>query len=239
MNNYNITFSNLKQISDYLNKGYDDKFIDYLNNFRGDNIYEKFKNILTIWEHDVAYTLTFGIDSKNTKIQLSYILSQFKDISDDIHIEKDGVKIILGIPDLFEVGSIVPIYTVLKHLEFSGVKVDLTKLSFSERCEVIDKLPASLYVSILDTILKNKSKYLTMDMEFLKDFRVNFLSNNPYMFLRGLFSNFDEYYFRDIIFHLSKRIDGNLLMNSTPLEIQYYIEKYSEEMKAGNNNLAI
>ena len=239
MNNYNRTFSDFKRVSDYINIGYEDKIVEYLNSFDGDNIHEKFKNILAIWEKDVSYTLSFNVKDVPTKVQLSYILTQFRDISDAITFTHENMEMTIGIPDQFEIGSIVPIYTVLHQIKFSGITVDLTKLLIEEKTKIIDNLPASIYVAILDVIMKEKNKYLSVDMEFLKDFKINFMSNSAYMFLKGLFSNFDDYYFMDVIFHLSKRIDGSLLMNSTPLEIQYYIERYSKEMESGNGNLAI
>jgi hypothetical protein len=73
----------------------------------------------------------------------------------------------------------------------------------------------------------------------LSNFKFNFLTNEPYLFLKGLFTNFGEEYFRDVIFHLSKRIGGDLLMMSTPSEIEYYIQKYSEEMKNQNDGLTL
>jgi hypothetical protein len=70
-------------------------------------------------------------------------------------------------------------------------------------------------------------------------FRFNFLTKEPYVFLRGLINNFGDDYYKDIIYLLSKKIDGEILLNSTPLEIEYYIEKYSDEVESQNNRLQI
>ena len=39
-------------------------FINYLNNFKGDNVYEKFTNILKNWEKNISYTINFRIKEK-------------------------------------------------------------------------------------------------------------------------------------------------------------------------------
>ena len=43
----------------------EDFFMDYLNKFKGDNIHEKFVNILKNWEKYVSYTINFNIKEKN------------------------------------------------------------------------------------------------------------------------------------------------------------------------------
>jgi hypothetical protein len=112
-------------------------------------------------------------------------------------------------------------------------------LCIQERKSIIDSLPAKVYNTILREILKNKSKIVGFDNSALSDFKFNFLTNDPYFFLKGLFGNFGEDYFRDVIFHLSKRVGGDILMSSTPSDIEYYIQKYSEEMKTQNDGLQI
>jgi hypothetical protein len=239
MNNYNILFKDLKYISNCLDKGYDNKFLDYINSFEGYNIFEKFKNILTCWEIDVSPTINFNFDDKITKIQLSYIISQFIDISEDIKIIEDDIIIIIGIPDNFQSNELIPIYNILKYIEISGISINISNLSIYDRTEVINNLPPKIYNIIFDNVIKEYSKIFKIDNPLLKDFKLNFLSNDVYKFLKSMFLNFDDYYFKDIIYHLSKKIDGQLLMNSTPIEIQYYIEKYSTETETTNNNLNI
>lgn len=229
MNNYKITFSDLKRISESFTVGYDDIFIEYLNSFRGKDIYEKFKTILKAWDNDVSYTLNFNIKDTPTKIQLSYINSQFQELSEDVYITEGNVKIIIGIPTQFEFTETIPIYNILKYIDISGISINLTDLSFHDKRAIIDKLPGNVFNIILKNIEKEKEKTFKVDNPMLENFKINFLSADPLTFLKGLFSNFDEYYFRDVIFVLSKRIDGNILLQSTPLEIEYYVEKMSND----------
>ncbi len=235
MNRYKIQFSELKAVSDALQKGYDDIFVDYINSFRGNDIYDKFKNLLKSWEHDVSYTLNFNVKDTPTKIQLSYINSQFRPLSENIIIKEDDLEIIIGIPSQFEISNSVPVYNILKYINISGISINLSDLSFQDKKRVIDKLPANVYNIIIHNIEKIKDRTFTVDNIILENFKINFLSSDPYQFLRGLFLNFDEYYFRDVIFYLSKRIGGELLLQSTPLEIEYYVEKISKDGETGEN----
>lgn len=237
MNNYKIIFSDLKRNSEFLNKGYENEFVEYVNSFKGDNIFEKFKNILKCWENDVSYTLSFNVNDNPTKISLSYILSEFEDLNGDVVFEVDDITLTYGIPSKYQNEEIIPIYNMVKNIKFSGIYVDLEKLDDNERRKIINSLPAKTFNGIFNKIIADNCNIFKLSNEYLKNFRLNFLSNDSYMFLKGLFSNFDESYFRDVIFHLSKKIDGNILMNSTPLEIEYYSEMYAKELDSENKGL--
>jgi len=238
MNNSDILFKNLKEISSATQKGNDKVLIDYLNTFKGDNIYEKFKNILSVWGIDVSYTLNINLGDKSTKIQLDYIVSEMpENLGKEVIIEVDNVKLVLDIPKTFDTLSIdiIPIYSIIQDIYYNNIKLIIN--SVHEKSLIIDNLPARIYTEVLHSIINNKENILTFSNPVLERFKFNFLTNEPFLFLKGLFNNFDELYFRDIIFHLSKRIDGNILLGSTPMEIEYYIEKLSEEMKNQNESL--
>lgn len=237
-----ITFKDLKNISQSILKNNDKVLIDYLNSFEGCNIFEKFKNILINWEQDVSQSLNLNFNDKSTKIALSYLISEIaSDIGSELKINEENLEIIIDIPKSFDiiVQETIPIYSLIQYIGISGISIDLTNLSTRSRKDIIDNLPAKVYNIILKEIISNKSKMIGFNNPILSNFKFNFLTNEPYLFLKGLFTNFGEEYFRDVIFHLSKRIGGDLLMMSTPSEIEYYIQKYSEEMKNQNDGLTL
>jgi len=237
-----ITFKDLKNISQSILKNNDKVLIDYLNSFEGCNIFEKFKNILINWEQDVSQSLNLNFNDKSTKIALSYLISEIaSDIGSQLKINEENLEIIIDIPKSFDiiVQETIPIYSLIQYICISGISIDLTDLSTQSRKDIIDNLPAKVYNIILKEIISNKSKIIGFNNPILSNFKFNFLTNEPYLFLKGLFTNFGEEYFRDVIFHLSKRIGGDLLMMSTPSEIEYYIQKYSEEMKNQNDGLTL
>lgn len=55
------------------------------------------------------------------------------------------------------------------------------------------------------------------------------MGNAPFNLLKGLCHPYGEDYYRDIIYHLSSKIDGNILLNSTMRDIDYYVDKLNTE----------
>lgn len=227
-----ITFSDIKLISESLQRGQNKAFIDYLNSFEGKDIYKKFINILKLWETDVTYTLSFNISEvsdRPTKIQLAYIISQLQELSENIKIVSDNVELVIGIPSEFELTEGFPIYSILKYINISGIFINLSDLPFHDRKNIIDSLPANIYNIIINNISPLKDFVFGVDHPALQHFKLNFLSNDPMMFIKGLFESFDEMYFREVIYYLSRKIDGSILLASTPQDIEYYIDKMSRE----------
>jgi len=245
MSNYKsnkITFGDLKKISDSIHRNSDNVLVEYLNNFDGDNVFEKFRNVLISWNYDVSNTLNINFDDKQTKIALSYIILETPTkLEGEIIVEEDFMKIGLDIPKKFDtlVQETLPIYSLIQYINISDKFLNLIDIDVHEKKAIIDILPGKVYNSILQALLENKSKIVGFNNPVLEKFKFNFLTNDPYYFLKNLFDNFGEDYYKDVIFHLSKRIDPYILMDSTPLEIEYYIQKYSEEMKTENDGLTI
>lgn len=232
MNNYKITFSNLRDITDSLEKDRIDIFIDYINSFKGDNILEKFKSFLTSWKDDVNPYLTFRVDSEKKNIPISYLLKECLDISSPTIIEFEGTTHELGIPDVFyESTDVIPIYTILKKSTLNPRQyINWNTLSLKERQTNIDMFPPLLFNEILSTIWKDSSKILKWNHPSLSTFSLNFYTNEPLNFIKSMFLPYDAFYFRDIVYHLSGKIGPNL-QNSTLQDIEYYLKKMSAEME--------
>jgi hypothetical protein len=231
-----ITFSNLKEISENLEKGNNQFLVDYLNKFEGYNIYDKFKNIIKSWEADVSYQIPLNLGEKDVKIQLQYIIDNIPTIENEYDICSDEFKSTIQIPRLFSFGDdIIPIYEIIKNVEILGIYLNLDEHENGDKVKIIDSLPPSFYNLITGNVTKCGA-VLTFDGEILSKFRLNFMTNDPFIFLKSLFLPYGKDYFREIIFHLSKRVDGNILMDSTIQDIDFFIEKYNEEMKDSQNN---
>lgn len=244
MNRYKISFWDLKEISDSLRRNDDELFLDYLNSFKGWNVFEKFKNILIAWMNDVDYSLNFNIDGKLVKVQLSYLLSELEtNYSVESLITRDGVSVFFRIPEKFSFNKeIIPIYNMVSKVtceQMPQFEVECDKLSQTDRKTIVDNLPAGMYNDILNFVIKNKHCIIKFSNPFLKDFKLNLMTNDCFLFLKGMFSNYDELYFQDVIFQLSKRLSGDLLQKSTPLEIKYYVEQLAKEVQHQNDHLKI
>ena len=224
-----IKFKDLKNISE----NGDDYFVDYLNQFEGEDIYEKFKNILIAWERDVSYDISFNIEGKDIKVGLFYLIGELENYDkESFWVENDEMSASINVPkkfsknqDIFRVGDF------MERLKYLNFDMDLTKMEESQKEKIIESLPASMYNFFIENILKNESKTIKLSNPALKTMNINFLGDSPFQMLKGLFRPYNNDYYRDIIYHLSRKIDGKILMNSTMMDIEYYIEKLNQESK--------
>jgi hypothetical protein len=224
-----ITFQNLKDISDTLSKDDEQFLVDYLNRFDGKNIHEKFLNILKTWEEDVSHTISFSNDEKNMKVNISYVIESFKDVErEDIVLEKD-FQITLGIPDKFTNKGVFDLSKTIKNIKYGSSQIKLNDMNDEDRDHFVENLPANVFNTIAKEVLSNQKYTAGFDNDNLKHLKINFLNNSAYMFLKGLFNPYKKDYFLDIIYYLSRKIDGNILLNSTITDIEYYIDKMNIE----------
>ncbi len=236
-----ITFKDLMDISESFEVGNEDFFIDFINKFKGDNVFLKFKNILTAWERDVSYTISMGSQEKSFSLQLSYFISELDNIDTTPMIMKlydDQITLEMGIPDKFHTpDDLVPVYNIVKEI-YVGDNKTLQKysdLSENDKKTVIDRLPGETFNKILKKALNSDGKILKFKNPTLKDMKLNFLGEDPYYFLKNLFSPYSRDYYRNIIYYLANKITGNILLNSTMMDIEYYVNKMEEENKQNSN----
>jgi len=220
-----IKFKDLKEISE----NGDDYLIDYLNQFSGDNIYEKLLSVLTCWERDVSYEMGFNVKEKNVKVSLSYFIKEFENWDKEpLIIKTDNLEFELDVPHMFKKDyDIFSISETIRKVKYGESVLDFVNVG--DKASLIEQLPASTYNTLINAILKNKSKTIFFINSSLKNININFMGNAPFNLLKGLCHPYGEDYYRDIIYHLSSKIDGNILLNSTMRDIDYYVDKLNTE----------
>jgi hypothetical protein len=102
---------------------------------------------------------------------------------------------------------------------------------------IIDKLPAKVFSNILEVLAKDKTKVFKFENKALENIKLNFYTNDSFLFLKSLFGNYSKEYFQDVIFFISKRISADILMNSDVKDVNFYIKKYSDEIESQQKNL--
>jgi hypothetical protein len=236
-----ITFKDLQTITEQLVKGNDSFFLEYINSFGGDTTYDKFMNILNCWNIDVSPTMNFNRDGKDIKMNVSYIMDQLKttDINEPMFVSFDPYKVELSIPKKFKISDVIPIYDIIRTISIHNTVINIDKLKEEDKQIILDSLPPKLYNVIIKHISEYKDKILSFDDLLFADIKLNFLTVDSVVFLRRLFSSYGEDYFRDVIYHLSEKIDGNVLMNSTLQDIDYYTKKLTSEIETKNNHLKL
>ena len=236
MSNSEITFGQVKKLC-YSNEVDGEYFTQYINSFVGENIYEKFKTILGIWSNDVSPTLDLSLD-RTTQLRINYLLSEFPEIlGEPIIVEKDHIRGVIDIPKTFTHNTeIFPIYEILHQIETFDININLLDLDSYNKHRVIDRLPPNFYNDVVNVIMVNDSKVLKFSNPSLKNLKLNFLTNDPYMFLRELFGKYSKEYFRNVIYTLSKNMNGDLLLNSTLADVEYYVQRFNEDISAQENS---
>lgn len=213
----------------------EDFFIDYLNKFKGDNIHQKFVNILKNWEKNVSYSINFRINDKNLKISLDYIIKELDDYVDQpTWFEYSNIKVLFDIPSKFVKDlNILAVSNFISKIEYGNFVINFSELGEKEKEEMLEKFPAEIYNKMIQFLIKSNNKKIILQNSALDNMEINFLTSLPYEMIKGLFFSYDMDYFRDIIYYLSKKIDGSILMDSTIMDIEYYIDK----MKTDNSNI--
>jgi hypothetical protein len=227
-----IKFKHLKRIHDD-----EDYLLKYLNDFEGKNVFEKFRNILISWERDVSYNISLQTDDKNAKIQLQYIIDQLNEEYDNeiFYISSDNMLLECDVPSQFSKNhNIFSIENFIKKIKFLNTTINYEELTESEKIDIITNLPINLFSKFKKDVTSRTNKTINFNNSILKNMSINFLTNAPYDMLKGLFSPFQKDYFRDVVYHLSKKIDGNILINSTIQDIDYYIDKMNEDNKSNS-----
>lgn len=234
-----LTFFQIKQASEWIETGDLSKFCDFLNSFEGSNVYHKFKNIIKKWDYHVNDFLNFNIEGNQVKVPLYYFLNELSDELDGIKsYSDDNLYFEFQIPEKFRISEDnILLYDIIKKVSISEMELDFTNLNYDDRKLIIDKLPAKMFSKIIDKIIKDNSKIFKLSSESLSKFSINFYTNAPYIFLKGLFSNYSKEYFQDVMFYLSKRIGGEIIMSSDMKDVEFYIRKYNEELESQKNNL--
>jgi hypothetical protein len=234
-----LSFEKIKEISEWLDTNQEIKFCHFLNSFDGENVYQKFKNILIKWEYHVNDFLTFTIDGSQIKIPMYYILQE---LTDDIETPKVFVNNIfsfeLQVPKTFQMGvDHIPIYDLISSISIEDVHLDFKNLDRENKQSIIDKLPANLFSKVLEGLINDSSKIFKLNNESLSKFKINFYTNDPMLFLKNLFSNYSKEYFQDIIFYLSKRMSCDAILYSDIKDIDFYVKKYNEETEQQKNTM--
>lgn len=216
----------------------EDFFISYLNNFKGENIQEKFVNILKDWEKNVSYSINFRVNDKNLKISLVYIIKELENFyNQPSWFEHSNIKVLFDIPSKFvKDQSILMVSNFINKMEYGNFVINFAELDEKDKEEMLEKLPAEFYNKMIQFLIKNNNKKIILQNSSLDNMEINFLTSLPYEMIKGLFFSYDMDYFRDIIYYLSKKIDGAILMNSTIMDIEYYIEKIKGDNSGIDNS---
>lgn len=219
------TFKELKYLSELIEMGKDDELCNVLNTLPGKSNIEKFISFLKDWEYRISYDIPLTVGGVKTNIPISTFLKAIPSPS-TVNVEYKNLVFTLGVCKEFYTGAFDVTKNIIKIESEDGLydSGDFTIIS-----QILD---ATTYNTFLKSITALKNTALVFDNERLKDFSLNFLNNDSFLFIKRMLGMFSKVYFQDVLFQLSNRIPAEIIYQSDIKDIEYYIQKYTEEGEA-------
>lgn len=242
-----IAFEQVMDISYILSDGKDSDLIDYLEaffNIESLSVVDKFYIILKAREMFINDTISVTAgNNTHTKINLSILLDNLTDLPNfATTIDCNGITFDLDIPNKFVIGNNNLEYcdNVIKSIKIRDIEVKYNLLPDNEKNNILEQLPPSIFRYIkeylrsldLTLVLFNGRQSLNLD-----PIVVNFISQDPVLIIKALYSEYDVNACRDIVFYLSQKIGESILLRSTMLDITGFINEISSrnQQSRGSN----
>tara|TARA_R110000803_G_scaffold194646_3_gene257768 strand:+ start:58 stop:849 length:792 start_codon:yes stop_codon:yes gene_type:complete len=240
-----ITFKDIFKLARAYDVDDDEQVINYLcklYNIEHLNCIDKFFVICKVCELHITHTLHMsGEGGTSVDLDLNTILNNLNDVVSQFKkCNVNGVEINMDIPKCFFTPNDKDLFTaVIDSIIVEDVKIDFQKLTKEDKLDVMSSLPAAVFNTI--------KKYLTeLDLTVtlfeghvnrgISKIDINFLGFDPLYLIRSLYSEFPLITCREVIYYLSRKINSETLLNSTPVDIKYYLEEHGRENKENSNN---
>lgn len=242
-----IRFANMFDIARIILEEDDRGLLNYFEDFfkmRHLNVVDKFYVLLKAREMFIDDCISINIGEGNVNIQIRSILNNLKDLPDCRKtFTKDGVKLILDAPHSFTLSNVSNIFEAfIDTIICLGDKVKYRELNSHDQMAVLKALPSNIFNNIRDYYDMCKLSVVLFEGNSSLDIapqEINFLGTDPFAFIKSLYGDYDVYSCRDILFHLSKRMSGEIVLQSTPNDIKFYLDELSKESKSSSGNNAM
>jgi hypothetical protein len=202
------------------------------------NIVDKLFVVLKVREFFIDDNIALSLDGKVKNLLISSVVDKFKDIPNIEQYIKytDSLSTVIGVDvptAIITPEAISDIYLqVIKYIEFSSKRYNIS--TDEDLTGISNFLGASLMTDIINFIkVSNCVLYIYEDKN--TSINVNFLSSDPWLFIKAILSDYDYIGCREILFRLSKRIGSETILDSTPKDIKFFIEEYQAENKSSNS----
>ena len=193
-------------------------------------------------------TLSLTINSKSINLDFETFYECLEDyiISPKYITCNNGLVVKLNVPhDLFltdNMENIIP--SIIEEISLENDVIKFQEQNLNDKNQILANIPP-----INNNDLKDYIKEINKDIVLysgntkneIGPIIVNLISSNVMDFIRMIFESYSFDGLRHILYHLSKKIDNNIILNSTPFEMDFYLNLYQEELKqkesSGNLNI--
>lgn len=175
----------------------------------------------------------------NVSIPVYTLIEALESIDDFTHtVSVDNIKICLDIPHvLFNSNTVLTdIQSIIKTIDVDEMSINFSQLDQDSQDKILTTLPSSVFAEIKKYLTSNTMAVtLFKGSSSLPDpIKINLFTNDVFNFIKYVLSEYTVDNCREIIYHISRRVDSTMLMNSTMLDIKFYLKEYTAENKAGD-----
>jgi hypothetical protein len=242
-----ITFEHMISIARLIYDNNDDGLVDYIEdilNLKGLNSVDKLFVILKAREFFIGEELTLSSSSSQVAIPVYRLIEALTSVEDYSKlIVIDGIKIVVDTPaDMIVTNSIVSdIQTVIKTIEVGGQVIHFSKLDVESKDKILSLLPPSVFSEIKNYLLHDVGHIVLFDgtQSLNEKIVLNLFTSDVFNFAKLLFSEYSIDSYREIIFHLSRRIIADTLFKSTLKDVKFYLKELANENKSGDASNSI
>lgn len=239
-----ITFEHVMTVSRLIYDNNDEGLVEYIEdilNLKGLNSVDKLFVILKAREFFIGDELTLSSSSSQVAIPVYRLIEALTSVDSYSKLIVVGdIKIVVDTPmDMIVNKSIVSdIQTVIKTIEVDGQVIHFSKLDESAKDKILSLLPPSVFSEIKNYLMNDIKPIILFDgTQSLKEkIALNLFTADVFNFTKLLFSDYNIDSYREIIFHLSRRISADTLFKSTLLDVKFYLKELSNENKSNDTS---
>ena len=240
-----ITFKDIFKLARAYDIDDDVQAVSYLcklYNIEHLNCIDKFFIICKVCEFHITHTLHMSGDGgASVDLDLKTLLNNLYDVASQFKkCNVDGIEINMDIPKCFFTQDNKDLFTaVIDSIIVEDVEICFHELTDEDKSSVMASLPAAVfntikkYLSELDLTVTVFDGY---EKRGISKIDINFLGFDPLYLIRSLYSEFPLITCREVIYYLSRKINSETLLNSTPVDIKFYLEEHGRENKENSNN---
>jgi len=239
-----IYFSQIFEISRLIDNNDDVGFITYIEDHFGISslcVIDKFFVLLKARELYIDETLSLVVENNNLKLPLKSLSDKLYDIGNYEQVIVDNnIKIKIDVPHNFLFSGNLSLYdNIIKQIQIDSTIINFNELKRGDQHHVLTSLPSSVFKHLkafVNNINVEVILYEGKSSINIKRLSVNFLTMDPFLLIKSLYSDYSLHSCREILFYLSKRISSSTLLNSPMTDIKFYLEESSKENnKSGNS----
>ena len=211
------------------------------------NIFDRFYLLIYVRMLFIEGNISLNVEDRQIEVQLADILNKLEANYVDLEtkFEDSGIEITLDLPCITYYEHIDELFiSTIKSVSIDGAIVKFNTLSAEEQMQVIDNLPASIFIHIkkfvriiqdtlFDVAIVDENSAIGIER-----MSVDIIGNGVMQFITNILST-DLAAFYKLVYMFQNTImpGSNLFFELSPIEIKMILNEHSKRVKEENNKL--